>query len=67
MSRIKIELVGRGKIFYKLEKTNDQTGWPIRIKTVALIFLIHGRLVLRFVCSFYYALGISSPKIKSLH
>ena len=70
MSSLKIELIGRGKIFYKLEKTNGQTGWPTRIKMVALFYLIHGLFYLihglQFFCSFYYALGISSPKIKSL-
>ena len=53
-------------MFYKSEKTNGQTVQPIKIKTVALLVSYHGSLIFKHFCSFYYALGISSPKICSV-
>ena len=45
---------------------SSQTLWPIKIKTVALFYPIMAAQNSDFFCSLYYALDISSPKIKLL-
>ena len=70
-------------IIYKSEKTSGQTVWPIKIKRVALFYVIiaachvstqcitrnidDSQYQTSFVVFTYYALDLSSPKMKLLH
>ena len=58
---------GRGKYFYKSEKTSGQTVRSMKIKKVALLYLVVLPSLQTFFCSFYNAVGISFQKLKLLH